>query len=116
MKLAHQMLFRFLGWNTQGDLGPFTFYTAKNMALVFYLRAPPTKPPTPWQGQVREAFAAAAVTWSALPVATKALWELVTHRAHLRISGINLWMYWQLKQDRAAIRTIERQTGITLLP
>lgn len=116
MKTLPPTLFRFLGWNTQGDLGPWTFYTAKNQALVFYLRAPPTKPPTPWQVTIREAFAEAAAEWRELPAEAKATWELVTHQAHLRITGLNLFMFWKLTGDDSIIRTIELQTGQSLLP
>jgi len=116
VKLGDVSLFRFLGWNTQGDLGPFTFYTSTRNALVWYLRAPPTKPPTQLQLLQRAAWTAAATAWSAQTDATRANWELASKRAHLRITGLNLWMYWLLMRDDAAIQTIEHQTGLTLLP
>lgn len=115
VKLIEPALFRFLGWNTQGDLGPFTFYTSKRNGLVWYPRSPPTQGPTPLQLLQRNRWTAAAEAWSALPPATRALWTAAAHRSYLRISGINLWMYWHLTQDDAAIRTVERQSGITLL-
>lgn len=116
MKLIPPSLLQFLGWNTQGDLGPWTFYTSKRNALVWYLRAPPTKPPSPLQAAARAAFAAAALAWAAQTDQTRADWERASLAAHLRITGLNLWMYWQLTADDAAIRTIEHQTGISLLP
>ena len=109
-------LFKLWGFNTQGDWGPFTFYTNKRNALVFYLRAPPKKPWSPIQLAQQAKFADAAHAWTALPPAAKANWERATHLAHLRITGYDLWMYWTLRYDDQAIRTIERQTGITLLP
>lgn len=115
MKLGHQTLFRFLGWNTQGDLGPWTFYTSKRQALVFYLRAPPTKPPTPLQTIRRNRWGQAAQAWTQLSAEARANWERATHAAHLRITGLNLWMYWKLTADESAIRTVERESGIPLL-
>lgn len=115
MKPSHQALFRFLGWNTQGDLGPFTFYTSKRKGLIWFLRAPPTCPPTGPQLEQRARWAAAAENWSNATPETRAAWELASKRAHLRITGLNLWMYHQLSDDDAAVRTVEHQTGLTLL-
>lgn len=110
------MLFRFLGWNTQGDLGPFTFYTSKRKGLIWYDKAPPTCPPTPLQLLQRGRWATAAAAWTQQTPATRASWNLAAARAHLRIGGLNLWMYHRLSFDEGAIRTIESQTGLTLLP
>lgn len=116
MKTSVHMLFRFLGWNTQGDLGPYTFYTSKRKGLVWYDKAPPTCPPTQLQLLQRSRWTAAAQAWTAASPATREAWNLATTRAHLRIGGLNLWMYHQLSYDTPAIQTIERQTGLTLLP
>lgn len=115
MKLAQQTLFRFWGWNTQGDFGPWTFYTSRRNALVFYLRAPPTKPATVPQARQRALWRAAAYYWSAQSAATKAKWELASQRAHLSITGLNLWIYHYTTRDRNTIATIERQTNLQLL-
>lgn len=86
------------------------------MALVWYLRAPPTHPASKLQQAQRDRWTAAAQAWTAEPPAVRADWERATFAAHLRITGLNLWMYWKLTDDHASIRTIERQTGIGLLP
>lgn len=116
MKTSVHMLFRCWGWNTQGDFGPFTFYTSKRFALVFFLRSPPTSPPSGLQRAQRKRFGQAAREWSLLSGSARAAWEEATKRTHLAISAINLWMYWKLSNDRAAIATIEHQSGISLLP
>jgi hypothetical protein len=116
MRTSHQTIFRFWGWNTQGDFGPYTFYTKTNNALTFYLRAPPHKPANERQRRQRQLLTDAAHAWTAATPETRATWELATKRAYLRINGCNLWIFHQLTHDDAAIRTIERQTGLTLLP
>lgn len=108
-------MFRFLGWNTQGDLGPYTFYTSKRKGLIFYAKAPPTSPPSPLQLLQRDRWRNAAEAWTAAAAATREVWNLASARARLRIGGCNLWMFHRLTGDDAAIRTIERQTGLTLL-
>lgn len=115
MKTSKQTLFRYWGWNTQGDFGPWTFYTSRRNALVFYPRAPPTKPPTIPQAQQRALWTAAALYWSAQSQATRDKWELASKQAHLSITGLNLWMYFHTGGDRAAIATVEQQTGLQLL-
>jgi len=115
MTQLDQSLFRFLGWSTQGDLGPFTFYTTRRSKLVFYVKAPPKSPPTPFQLSLRNRWRLIALTWSALPETDRARWERVSKSAHLRITGYNLFVYYQTTRDANTIRTLERQTGLILL-
>jgi len=115
MRTLDPQLFRFWGWNTQGDFGPYTFYTKTNNALTFYLKAPPHKPPSPLQTLVRAQLKTAAALWAAQLQTRRQRWELATKRAHLRINGYNLWIYWQMTGDAATIQTVERQTSLALL-
>lgn len=116
MRIDEPLLFRVLGWNTQGDLGPYTFYTSKRQGLVWFPKSPPKKPPSSDQVHQRNRFRAAAAAWRSLPQPQREAWELASKRAHLSCHGYNLFVYYQLRKDVAAIRTIERQTGVTLLP
>jgi hypothetical protein len=42
-------------------------------------------------------------------------WEQAAKKAGLKITGYNLFTYWQLTHDRPTIRTVERQSGIPLV-
>jgi hypothetical protein len=55
------------------------------------------------------------MAWNALTDAERDQWHLAEVRSPLNITGYNLYVYWSLSGDDAAIRTIERQTGTTLL-
>ncbi len=109
-------LLRYLGFNSQGDLGPWTFYTSKRGALVYFIKSPPLEPPSVLQLSVRNSIRLAAYTWRSLTPQARDDWELVSKRAHLSIHGYNLFVFWLLRQEHAAIHTLERITGIDLIP
>jgi len=109
-------LVRWMGFNSQGDLGPWTFYTDKRHNLVYFVKAPPLEPPSILQSSVRNKIRLAAYTWRALSTDEQSRWELAAKRAHLRIHGYNLFVFWILKRDDAAIETIERLSRVQLLP
>jgi len=111
-----ESLVRFWGWNTQGDFGPWTFYTDKRKGLVFYLKAPPLEPPSIWQTTTRNKFRLVALSWAAIPKAARENWQRAADRAHLTITGYNLFTYWSLTADDAAIHTVERLSNLTLIP
>ena len=108
-------LIKCLGWNTQGDLGPYTMYTATDKGLVFYAKAPPKEPPSYLQGRERNRFRHVAKQWAALPNDVRQRWEQATIDANLVITGYGLWTYFLMTNDRASIETIQRITGLTLL-
>jgi hypothetical protein len=108
-------LWNFLGWNTQGDLGPWTMYTAQDGRLVVFPRSPPKELASPDQFHFRQRFRLAAAAWRSLAPAVRSAWNRAAGRAHLRITGNNLYMYWLLTGDRSAIETVQRQSGIQLL-
>jgi len=114
MKL-NQTLLRFLGWNTQGDLGPWTFYTDRRKGLVFFPRSPPNKPPSFLQRKQRNRFKMAAAAWRILTPEKRDAWSRAAAAAHLRITHHNFFVYWFLTKDDAAVRTVEHQTGYTLI-
>lgn len=99
-----------------GDWGPLTTYTSRRGQIVVFPKAPPTSPPSPRQLTERQRFRNAAAAWWALTAAKRDAWLLAARRAHLSIGGYNLWL-WYLNnpQDTSIIRTVERQSGISLL-
>lgn len=106
---------KYLGFRPYGDLADVTAYTKKGGKTVWFVKSPPTKPPTFAQRMQRALFTAAAEAWAALSPETRNDWNLAACRAHLYVHGYNLWIFWQLVRDRETIRTIERQAAITLL-
>lgn len=107
-------ILRFLGFNTQGDLGPFTFYTSKRKGLVFFVKAPPLEPASIAQQHQRNRFAMASGSWRQMTVHQRAQWQLAAERAGLKVTGLNLYMYWVLKQDNEVLATVSRQSGVVL--
>jgi len=111
MKSMATNLMHLFGWNTQGDWGPLTMYTASDRGLVAFLKAPPRCPATPNQIQTRDRFVKIGQSWATLSVEQRAAWETLSLRANLRITGWNLFTYYHMRRDANAIRTLERQTG-----
>lgn len=105
-----------LGIVTWGDLGPLTIYRNKRGRMVAYPKAPPTCPASPIQTLYRDKWRDAAIAWNNLAEDVRARWELATHRASLRITGYNLWVFYHTTGDEPVIRTLEQITGLALLP
>ncbi len=105
-----------IGMSPTGDLGPFTIYTSRRAGTVWFLKAPPTSPPTVHQLRQRNRFRLAAIAWRNLSQETRNDWNLAAVRAALTIHGYDLWIWWQLRRDRSTLATIERHSRIDLLP
>lgn len=116
MRTSEAQLFRILGWNVQGDLGPYTFYTNKRMGLVWFLKAPPKKPLTASQVHQINKFRIAASAWNALSAQQRDDWRRAAIRANLSITGYNFFIFYLTKGTDAYVQTVERQTAIPLLP
>lgn len=104
-----------LGWNPTGDLGPLTGYTTKRGKIVWFLKAPPTSPPSQWQLHQRNTFRLIAMAWRGLAQADRDQWHLAEVRGHLNITGYNLFVWYWVHKDIETIRTIQRQTGTNLV-
>lgn len=104
-----------LGFSTQGDLGPLTFYTNQRGTLVFYAKAPPLNPPSTLQKIFRQRWASIAMVWRSLTPQEKTNWETAVKRCSLCVTGYNLFVFWQSTQDDSYVKTIERQSGINLI-
>lgn len=109
-------LLRFLGYNHMGDLGPWTFYTSKRKGIVWFAKAPPLEPPSILQTHQRNKFRLAGYAWRSLDEEFRQRWLLAARRANLAISGYNLFIYWLLTNDDAAVHTVERQSQLNLIP
>lgn len=105
----------FLGFNPTGDLGGFTCWTNMAGRVIWIDKAPPLNPPSTLQSQMRNLFRMYATAWRALPAERRAAWLRAAKAAHLYVTGYNLWVWYQRTLDVPTIRTIERQTGETLL-
>ena len=116
MRIAEQMLFRYLGFNSQGDLGGWTFYTSTDKGLVYFPKSPPLKPPSYLQTVQRNVWRHAAEVWNSYTTEEQTLWERAARAAHLWITGYNLFIFTITRYDRSYLQTIERQSNITLPP
>jgi hypothetical protein len=114
MKPLKPSLLKFLGFNSQGDIGPFTMYTAKDKGLVWFVKSPPLKPASYLQVVQRDKWRLAARLWRSYTAAQRGSWMLAATRANLWIHGYNLFIYVATKPDRSILNVIERDSGITL--
>lgn len=105
----------YLGLAPTGDLGPLTIYTAKNGRTVYFNKAPPLVPATLFQVRQRSRFTNAATLWSFLTQEKRNAWLKAASSAGLYCTGYNLFVYWLLKRDDGAIRTIERISRQSLI-
>jgi len=108
-------LWNFLALDIQGDVADYTCYVSRRGDVVYFPKMPPEVPKSTSQEYRRELFRLAAAAWQQKTKADKARWEKATKAASLKLTGYNLWTFWYVTEDEPVIRTIERQTGITLL-
>lgn len=110
------LLPKMMGWRPTGDIGPYTMYTMRNGTVVFYEKAPPKEPASYRQLILRNRWRTAAASWGNMGSDQKALWHLAAKQARLYFHGYALWVFWSTTQDRPTLKTIERQSGVQLLP
>lgn len=113
--MQNPSIFTAWGWNPTGDFGPLTVYTAKNKKPVMFLKAPPKTPATYRQRFIRDRMTFIARYWSMISKEKKEDWERASKRAHLRMTGYNLFQWFWWHNNRTVLRTIERQSGVKLL-
>ena len=114
MQIPHAAL-KFLGFSPTGDLGTLTAYTSHRHGSVWFLKSPPTKPPTEHQIRQRDRFRFAARAWRDLNEKKRKTWHDAARLASCIVHGYTLFVYWQLVRDRPSIETIERQSGCSLI-
>lgn len=114
MQQLHPPSLSIMGWNITGDLGPLTAYTSQRGNTVWFDKTNPLNPPSLMQTKIRNLIRLAATSWRAQTPAEREAWNQAAARAHLTISGYNLWTWFQRHRDLGTLRTIERQSGVTL--
>lgn len=114
MRISRATL-QLIGLNPTGDLGPYTAYTSRRHGTVWFIKAPPLTPPSPWQIKQRDRFRLAAQAWRNLDEVERNTWHRAARLARLLVNGYTLWVWWQLVRSRAGLSTIERQSGVTLI-
>lgn len=105
-----------MGLRPTGDFGPWTVYTNKRGGVVWFLKAPPKKLRTRRQIRQWYRFSQAAAAWRSLTQEQRDDWILAARRCRLYLAGYQLWVWWQLKRDLPALRTISRLSRIELPP
>jgi len=115
MHADDRRLLNLLGLKPTGDLGPLTAYTSVRSKPVWFVKANPLNPPSPLQTQLRNLWRLYAMQWRALTPEERSNWRQACRRARLKLTGPALFFWFQRRQDRATIQTIERQTGLQLL-
>jgi len=106
MLLTDRRIWSLLGLRPTGDLGPLTFYTTRHRRVVAFPRAPPLTPPSPRQTFQRNSFRAVAWAWTRLTPQRRKDWLDLAKTNHLRITGYNLYVYYQLTGDLKTIKTL----------
>ncbi len=109
-------ILRLLGFNTQGDLGPWTFYTSKRNGLVFFQKSPPLEPPSRKQIHQRNKFRLAGMVWRSLTPPQREAWQTAATAARLQITGYNLFVYYITRNDAPVVETVERLSNVSLIP
>jgi hypothetical protein len=98
----------------QGDVGPLTSYT-NHRGIVMFLKAWLRDPASPKQITHRNRIRACAANWKKAPKPTRDNYERATKKQSLYLNGYNMWVCASMNPTgRAAIKTLERQTGLTL--
>ncbi len=115
MAYERTTLFKCLGLRAQGDIGGLTLYRSKRGKLIFYAKQYPTHPASYQKERVQNRFKLAAASWKQLTTQVRDLWSRVARVLSLGCTGYNLWVFWTIRHDRAAIRTLEHQSGLTLI-
>jgi hypothetical protein len=115
MKTLPPAIYQYLGVLTNGDFGPYTFYTSRRGNLVFFPKTWPKDPATYHQSLNRDRWRAAGVRWRSVTQQTRDLWSLMARRANLTITGYNLFVYYIIGKNVKVIETIQRNTGIDVI-
>lgn len=97
-----------------GDVGGFTIYTDRFGRKVVFPKSPPEKPPSTEQLRQQTRFKTAQASWKSLSEIEVKNLEDACKKTNVPMTGQNLWIHTALTNDQEAMRTIQRQSGITL--
>lgn len=107
-------LLPYLGLNFGGDVGGYTIYRSHFGRAIMYPRTFPSKPPSPLQIKQRLRFAAAQQNFMHESPQTKTLWESLTQKLSLCLTGQNLYIRMSLNPDPTALANASSRAGISL--
>lgn len=107
-----------LGFIASGDIDGLTMYTDRHMVTVAFAKAPPDKPPSPLQVVQRARFGSAVANWRAASPAQRDLYEQISLRCSLCMTGHNVWLHLSFHNSQALLDTLntQAQTNATLPP
>ncbi len=108
-------IFQFLGYLTNGDLGPYTFYTSHRKRLVVFLKTWPKDPASYNQKLNRDKWRHAALRWQSLPQSVKDDWKQLGRKANLTITGYNLYIHYITGSGTSTVEACQRNTGINVV-
>jgi hypothetical protein len=114
MKASIAILKPYMGTDVWGDFGPWTIYRGKDGRAVWFLRAPPKKPPTAAVQYQRLRMKAVASWWAESPEDFKQEWRDLAVRCGARLTGFNLYVWYHLTSDLQTLTTLARQANIEL--
>ena len=115
MRVIPPSMWQYLGTNTNGDCGPYTFYTSSRKKLIVFLKTWPKDPATYHQKLNRDRWRHAAIRWRGLDPATRQAWKNLAFRANLTISGYNLYMHYITGKGTTTVQTCQRIARIDVL-
>ncbi len=115
MRTIPPSIYQYLGVLTNGDLGPYTFYTSKRKHLVVFPKTWPKDPPSYHQGLNRDRWRHAALRWRSLDQSIRDRWKLLGTKANLTITGYNLYMHYITGKGTGTVEACERVTGLDVL-
>lgn len=115
MRAIPPTLFQYLGFLTNGDLGPYTFFTSHRKRLVVFPKTWPKDPPTYHQTLYRQRWRHAALRWQRLPQSTRDLWRTMSLRANLNVTHYNVFLFYILGNHTQHIVTLQNLTGVDVI-
>lgn len=115
MKVVPPSIWQFIGVLTNGDLGPYTFYTSHRKRLVVFPKTWPKDPATYHQGLNRDRWRHAALIWNNLSRSTRSAWNELATRGNCNVSGYNLYMHYIVGKGTKAIQTLQTNTGVDVI-
>lgn len=114
MRTIPPSIWQFIGILTNGDLGPYTFYTSRRKRLVVFPKTWPKDPATYHQTLNRDRWRHAALRWKGIGQSTRTAWTELATAANCNVSGYNLFMHYILGKGSLTIRTLQQNTGINV--
>lgn len=112
--MAFTVPMNILGFQVSGDIGGLTIYTDRYGKKVAFPKSPPKDPPSEKQLHQRMRFREAQLSWTGLSNQVKKDYENLCRIANVPMTGQNIWIHTALRNDRRAIKTLIRQTGVTV--